>query len=91
MPPTLPELEPVPDGPYPAPGDHVRLRPHALAGQPEDREYLVADQSAGALELNLFSDHPDHPDWAAAVPPADVARITRVNADGPRTWTPPTT
>ncbi|EHM30822.1 hypothetical protein SPW_0817 [Streptomyces sp. W007] len=38
--------------------------------------------------LNLPVDHPGRDDWAAAVPLADIATLTRLEPAGTRTWAP---
>ncbi|GAA0439234.1 DUF6211 family protein [Streptomyces luteireticuli] len=89
----LPELEPLPDGPEPRPGDLLTLRPGNTAGADPALTFHLVDwhgEGPAALELNHLRDHRRYQDWAAVVAPDDVATITRHTPDGVRTWAPDT-
>lgn len=88
----LEELQPLPDNPGPQPGDLIQLHPQTPHTQP-DGLYTVVDRydladTGPTLEINHPHDHPQYEDWAAAVHTHHVATITRLGANGPRTWAP---
>lgn len=75
----------------PQPGDIAQLtRGNSIGADPTDTFVIVEDfpPTGRHLVLNLPVDHPDRADWAAAVPLADIATLTRLEPAGSRTWTP---
>ncbi|MER7043643.1 DUF6211 family protein [Streptomyces jumonjinensis] len=79
------------DRPHPRPGDLVRLTPGNSVGASPDETFVIVEDlppSPEHLVLHLPEHHPDHPDWAAAVPPGELSTLTRLTSSGPRTWAP---
>ncbi|MFF1906408.1 DUF6211 family protein [Kitasatospora sp. NPDC058218] len=75
----------------PQPGDTVQLRGgNSIGAKSTDSYVLVEDfpRTGRHLVLNLPVGHPAHDDWAAAVPLAEIATLTRLEPTGSRTWTP---
>jgi hypothetical protein len=75
----------------PQPGDIAQLtRGNSIGADPTDSFVIVEDfpPTGRHLVLNLPVDHPGRADWAAAVPLADIATLTRLEPAGSRTWTP---
>ncbi len=75
----------------PRPGDIAQLsRGNSIGADPRDTFVIVEDfpPTGRHLVLNLTVDHPGRADWAAAVPLADIATLTRLEPTGSRTWTP---
>ncbi|MFB4424688.1 DUF6211 family protein [Streptomyces sp. QL37] len=71
----------------PQPGDIAQLtRGNSIGADQADTFVIVEDfpPTGRHLVLNL----PDRADWAAAVPLADIATLTRLEPAGSRTWTP---
>ncbi|MFF8432830.1 DUF6211 family protein [Streptomyces bacillaris] len=76
----------------PQPGDTAQLtRGNSIGADPGDSFIIVEDfpPTGRHLVLNLPVDHPGRADWAAAVPLADIATLTRLEPAGSRTWAPP--
>ncbi|MEN8656088.1 DUF6211 family protein [Streptomyces sp. 21So2-11] len=76
----------------PQPGDIAQLtRDNSIAADPTGDSFVIVEDfppTGRHLVLNLPVDHPSHPDWAAAVPLADIATLTRLEPAGSRTWAP---
>lgn len=75
----------------PQPGDIAQLtRGNSIGADPTDSFVIVEDfpPTGRHLVLNLPVDHPGRADWAAAVPLADIATLTRLEPAGSRTWAP---
>lgn len=73
----------------PQPGDIAQLtRGNSIGADPTDTFVIVEDfpPTGRHLVLNLPVDHPGRADWAAAVPLADIATLTRLEPAGSRTW-----
>ncbi|MFJ8953492.1 DUF6211 family protein [Streptomyces sp. NPDC102381] len=75
----------------PQPGDIAQLtRGNSIGADLTDTFVIVEDfpRIGRHLVLNLPPDHPGGADWAAAVPLADIATLTRLEPTGSRTWAP---
>ncbi|MGW1123879.1 DUF6211 family protein [Streptomyces sp. NPDC002526] len=75
----------------PKPGDIAHLTVGNSIGADPGASFVIVDDfppTGRHLVLNLPVDHPRRSDWAAAVPLADVASLTRLEPTGSRTWTP---
>ncbi len=75
----------------PWPGDTVQLkRGNSICADDTARFVIVEDfpRTGRHIVLNLPPGHPAHEDWAAAVPLAEIATLTRIEPTGSRTWTP---
>ncbi|MFB6533106.1 DUF6211 family protein [Streptomyces noursei] len=75
----------------PQPGDIAQLTTgNSIGADPGDSFVIVEDfpPTGRHLVLNLPVDHPGRADWAAAVPLADIATLTRLEPAGSRTWAP---
>ncbi|MFF1693563.1 DUF6211 family protein [Streptomyces sp. NPDC058257] len=75
----------------PQPGDIAQLaRGNSIGADPADSFVIVEDfpPTGRHLVLNLPCHHPGRADWAAAVPLADIAQLTRLEPAGSRTWAP---
>ncbi|MFE0178009.1 DUF6211 family protein [Streptomyces sp. NPDC059002] len=75
----------------PQPGDIAQLTMgNSIDADPTDCFVIVEDfpPTRRHLVLNLPADHPGRADWAAAVPLADIATLTRLEPAGSRTWAP---
>lgn len=75
----------------PEPGDIAQLRTgNSIGADANDTFVIVEDHPPTGRHhvLNLPAGHPDHADWAAAVPLEEIATLTRIEPSGTRTWTP---
>ncbi len=75
----------------PQPGDIAQLTSGNSIGADGTASFVIVDDfppTGRHVVLNLPVGHPAHDDWAAAVPPDEVATLTRLEPTGSRTWTP---
>ncbi|MFF3554587.1 DUF6211 family protein [Streptomyces tsukubensis] len=75
----------------PQPGDFAQLkRGNSIGAEHTDSFVIVEDfpPTGRHLVLNHPADHPGRADWAAAVPPDEIATLTRLEPTGSRTWAP---
>ncbi|MCI3929211.1 DUF6211 family protein [Streptomyces sp. AN091965] len=73
----------------PRPGDIAQLRAgNSIDAEPDDAFVITEDVPPGIehVVLNLPVGHPNREDWAAAIPEREVARLTRFDSAGTRTW-----
>ncbi|MER5974565.1 DUF6211 family protein [Streptomyces sp. NPDC002055] len=75
----------------PQPGDIAQLKGGNSIGADHTDTFVIVEDfppTGRHLVLNLPVDHPGRADWAAAVPLADIATLTRLEPAGSRTWAP---
>ncbi|WP_371792265.1 DUF6211 family protein [Streptomyces sp. NBC_01471] len=75
----------------PQPGDIAQLKRGNSIGADHTDSFVVVEDfppTGRHLVLNLPTGHLGRADWAAAVPLADIATLTRLEAAGSRTWAP---